>query len=578
LTGILGLFDPDGIDPRLVVSAAQAAAYRGRPEAVSNGVVAFAALMPDGAHCSAVVGKTADSLFVADMRIDQILGPPAEKLAKGPPATSLLDALLREAGPDALDSIAADFALARFDLRTRELTLARDAIGLRPLYWARRGRRVGFASDPEVLVRMGLETGEPDREALIEWLFGRGPVGDRTALTGIHRVERGHAIRFRANGAAAIQRWFKPERVLIDRELTLEAAAAEAREALVAAVVSRCEGRTVALTLSGGRDSSAVAAALAGAGIKATCITYVLQGEGVPSEAGIAREIARSFGHDHQEVSIAPHLAEGRMSEFARMARTPVQAVAIPIQLAICDAIRSIEAEVVLAGEGGDLLFMGFPITVYDLLREGRVGESIRAARNYHRLWTRSYAVTAKVGLRAISPRSILELRERFRSRPPWLVEPARPSVHPIRTDRMYLLDVLKNGLTGSAEVPERFFEHSGATLAWPLFDLRLVRLALRMPPLLRVPIPRPKPVLEAALLRGHTERLVKAPLGGFVRDLLLNTLSEFPNALGRAKLAADLGLVRREGLGGIGDLRWAWEAADLLGLEIWLRERERDG
>jgi asparagine synthetase B (glutamine-hydrolysing) len=578
LTGILGLFDPDGIDPQLVVSAAEAAAHRGRPEVISNGVVAFGALVPDGASGSAVLSKTTGSLFVADARIDQILGPPAEKAAKGPPPTSLLEALLRETGPDALESIAADFALARFDSRTGELILARDAFGLRPLYWARRGRRVGFASDPEALVGMRLATGEPDREALIEWLVGRGTFGDRTAVAGIHRVEPGHAVRFRANGTAAIHRWFRPERVVIDRELTLETAAAEARQALVAAVVSRCEGRTVALTLSGGRDSSALAAALAEAGIRATCITYVLQGEGVPSEAGIAREIARSLGHDYQEVPIPPHLEEARLFEFVRMAGGPMQVVGIPVQLAICDGLRSIEAEVVLAGEGGDLLFMGFPIAVYDLLREGRVGASLQAARNYHRLWTRSYAVTAKVGLRAISPQPILELRERLRSRPPWVVEPARRPVQPIRTDRMYLLDVLKAGLGSAAEVPERVFGHSGATLAWPFFDLRLVRLALRLPPLLRVPIPRPKPVLEAALLRGYAERLVKAPLGGFVRDLLLNTLSEFPNALGRATLAAELALVRREGLGRVGDLRWVWEAADLLGLEIWLRERERDG
>jgi len=260
------------------------------------------------------------------------------------------------------------------------------------------------------------------------------------------------------------------------------------------------------------------------------------------------------------------------------MAGGPLQVVGIPIQLGIYDGLRSIEAEVVLAGEGGDLLFMGFPIAVYDLLREGRVGASIQAARNYHRLWTRSYAVTAKVGLRAISPRPVLELRERLRSRPPWLVEPPRRRVQAIRTDRMYLLDVLKHGLGSSTEVPERVFGHGGAALAWPFFDLRLVRLALRLPPLLRVPIPCPKPVLEEALLLGRAEGLVKAPLGGFVRDLLRNTLSEFPKALGRATLAADLDLVHREGLGSVGDLRWAWETAGLLGLEIWLRERERDG
>ena len=79
-------------------------------------------------------------------------------------------------------------------------------------------------------------------------------------------------------------------------------------------------------------------------------------------------------------------------------------------------------------------------------------------------------------------------------------------------------------------------------------------------------------------MLQGRAQGLVKAPLGGFVRDLLLNTLTEFPKALGRATLAADLGLVQRDGLGSVGDLRWAWEAAGLLGLEIWLRERERDG
>ncbi len=578
MTGILGLFDPDGSDPELVVRAAEAAAHRGRPEVVSSGVVAFGALVPEGANGRAVVGKTPNSMFVADVRIDQILGPPAEKAAKGAPATSLLDALLRESGPDALESIAADFAAARYDAAAKDLILVRDAFGLRPLYWARHGQRVGFASDPEVLVRLGLVTGELDREALISWLFERGAYDDRTAIGGIHRVEPGHAVRFAQGGAVAVRRWFHPERVETERGLTLEAAASEARDALVASVRSRCNGRTAALMLSGGRDSSAIAVALAEAGIRATCVTYVLVGDGVPSEAGIARHLARSLGHAFHEVHVSPHLDKDRLPQFAQMSGGPIQGVGIPIQLALHDAIRCIGAEVVLAGEGGDLVFMGFPITVFDLLREGRVRASIRAARNYHRLWTRPYSVTAKVGLRALMPGSILRAREWFRPRPPWLQSPPSPSVRNIRSDRSYLLDLIGNGFASSAEIPERVFSFAGASVAWPMFDLRVVRLGLSLPPILRSPVPGPKPVLAEALLRGRDEGLAKAPLGGFVRDLVQNSLSEFPTAFGRGSLAANLGLVRRDGLGLVDDPRWAWEAADLLGLEVWLREKERHG
>ena len=72
MTGILGLLDPDGTDPELVMRAAQSAAHRGRPEIITNGVVAFGALVRDGARDRAVVNKTNVSIFVADARIDRL--------------------------------------------------------------------------------------------------------------------------------------------------------------------------------------------------------------------------------------------------------------------------------------------------------------------------------------------------------------------------------------------------------------------------------------------------------------------------------------------------------------------------
>ena len=573
--GIVGLFDPAGPDVDALRSSAGASSHRGRPIIASAGPVAFGVLQREGEDDRPL--ERDGSLAVADARIDALLGPPGANLAKGSDPTALLAAILERAGPPGLESVAADFAIARYDPATRELTLARDAFGLRPLFWARRKDRIGFASDPEVLIRLGLVGGDLDREAIVSWLFERGDYDERTPFAGVRRVEPGHAVRFDPR-TGVTRRWFRPESIDTDEDLSLETAAGATREALVAAVASRCQGRRVALMLSGGRDSAAVAVALAEAGIEATCITFVLGGEGVPSEEGIARDLATSLGHDHRRVDVEPRLEPERWAELARTNGRPFQGVGAPIQLAVREALEDIGADVVLAGEGGDLLFMAFPVAVFDLLRERRFAESLQAARNFHRLWTRPYWVTAKVGIRAITPRFFVQARERFRRHAPWLLPANLPTVSHVRSDRSYLLDLVSAGATNSAETPERVFSFSGARLAWPLLDQRVVSLALALPVSLRVPVPGPKPVLSAAALEGIDEGLVKAPLGGFVRALVENSLAEFPTTLGRGSLAANLGLVRKEGLAHVGDVRWAWEAADLLGLEIWLREKGRYG
>lgn len=576
MSGIIGLLDPGGPDPALLARAAHETSYRGRPVIVTEGAVALGVLTADG-EASGIVRRNG-YVTVSDARIDAVLPGTLAARLRGVEGSELLDAILAEAGPEGLQGVAADYAVARFDPRSGWLTLVRDAFGLRPLYWARSGPRFGFASDPEVLVRMGIASGDPDLEAIRSALFERAEYGDRTSLAGIRRVVPGRWVRLAVDGRTATGRWFHPEAVEPENDLTLEDAGKQAREAIIAATASRTTGKRVALMLSAGRDSSSVAVALAEAGVRASCFTYVLESDD-PSEATVARELALSLGHEWRELRVAPRLDPSRVAEIARLVGRPVKGVAAPIQLAMYDAVRDSAAEVVLAGEGGDLLFSAFPIAVLDLIRHGRVRAAVSAARGFHHYWTYPYAVTAKVGLRAILPRSVIAFRERIRPQPPWLIRPRRPRVRVDRSDRSYLRDLLSEGPSSAPEIPERLTRFAGAVLSWPLCDLRVVRLALRIPVKLRVPHPAPKPLLREALLRDRDSDLVKAPLGDYGHRLAQNCRRDFPDAFGAASRAAELGIVRKDGLSGVAAPRWAWEALDLLGLEGWLEHLEdRDG
>jgi asparagine synthase (glutamine-hydrolysing) len=76
---------------------------------------------------------------------------------------SLLHERLRLKGPECLSDFAAEFALVFADPTSGALVLARDAFGLHPLYFARRGRRLAFASDPDVLVALEVASGDLDQ-------------------------------------------------------------------------------------------------------------------------------------------------------------------------------------------------------------------------------------------------------------------------------------------------------------------------------------------------------------------------------------------------------------------------------
>ena len=166
--GLFGILDPSGADQPLLARAAESASYRGSQRIVASGPFAAGVYVPDGRLRS--FGARGECARGRRARRRWSSGSPAAKLERSFSGVELLDEVLRASGPPGLMGLAADFALARFDLQRGVLTLARDAFGLRPLYWAKVGRRFAFASDASVLQHLGLASADLDPAVVAGYL------------------------------------------------------------------------------------------------------------------------------------------------------------------------------------------------------------------------------------------------------------------------------------------------------------------------------------------------------------------------------------------------------------------------
>lgn len=570
MSGIFGLFDPAGPDVEALREAAARVTYRGRPVIHARPPVALGTFVRDGEEAGFI--ETEHGAFVADARVDATLsGTVAERLARRHSGAALLEAVLAARGPTALAELAADFALARFDAAAETLTLSRDAFGLRPIFWAERDSRVAFACDPAILVALGFATGELHRPTVASYLALRDFGGEQTAFVGIHRVLGGRWIRF---GRREVGRWFRPEDVPEERA-TPDEFAESLRGAVVAAVSARARGRQVCVLQSGGRDSGAVAVALAKAGVRATCLTQVFAPEHACSEEEPALELAEALGHRWCKCSAPTDVTPDDIAALPLLAGTPA-ALWGTLQLrALRDAAEATGAAVVLDGQGGEPLFSAAPVAVLDLVRAGRPRMAAAAAKNFHSRWTYPYSVQAKAIFRALAPGPLLELRERFRPIPPWVRERVTTRVDPVtapRSARHHLYVALASaGERPALEALERLFQTSNLEYACPLVDQRVVRLALALPVEFRVPLPGPKPILTRALLDGFDATRRKARFVSYFAHLADAVFKHFPSVLGAGSLSVAGKFVRPEGLTALREPRWRTGVLPLLSLEAWL-------
>lgn len=291
--------------------------------------------------------------------------------------TEVLVHLYEECGERLVERLRGMFAFAIWDRPRRRLLLARDRIGIKPLYYYRGPEELVFASEPKAILEHPGVPREVDPEALEDYLAYGVVLGSRSIFRGIERLLPGHTLLIEPGcWDRSPRRYWRlqmdPEegRSATDWEEALAAKFEEAvRYHLIADV-------PVGAFLSGGIDSGSVVAAAAarGAGELRT-FTMGFEEEGF-SELPAAREVAQRFGTQHTEQVVRPD-AVSLLDELTRFYDEPfADSSSIPTYLVSKLASRSVK--VALSGDGGDEAFGGYRRYAHDL-REAAVRERLPA-------------------------------------------------------------------------------------------------------------------------------------------------------------------------------------------------------
>lgn len=266
----------------------------------------------------------------------------------------------REWGEGCVEHLRGMFAFALWDRGRRTLFLARDRIGIKPLYYAvLPDGRLLFGSELKAL------TTHPDlprvlRPDAVEDYFAYGYIPDpKSFYQHAFKLPAGHTLTVRAGGEVPEPRQYWDLRFDDALPADMDAVAAALREELGDAVTSHMVADVpVGAFLSGGVDSSAVVAMMAGKAGEPVHTTSISFGDPAFDEAAYAASVARRYGSDH-------HVREVSPDDFDLVARLAgiydepyADSSALPTYR-VCELARE-HTKVVLSGDGGDETFAGY--------------------------------------------------------------------------------------------------------------------------------------------------------------------------------------------------------------------------
>lgn len=278
---------------------------------------------------------------------------------RGDGDTEVLLAAWREWGADCLDRLVGMFALAVWDARNRTLFLARDRLGIKPLFYHRAGTTFCFASEVKALAALPGFPRRPAPEALPLLLhYGYIPA-PRSAFENTFKLPPGHRASWDGE-RLDVRPWWTPPVPGTPRPIPAEAALERLEALLSRAVTDRLISDVpLGALLSGGIDSSLVAALMARASATPVRTFTIGFGEAEHDESGYAAAVARHLGTDHTALRLAPRDALNIVPRLAEIYDDPLaDASAIPTLLV--SALARTRVAVVLSGDGGDELFAGY--------------------------------------------------------------------------------------------------------------------------------------------------------------------------------------------------------------------------
>jgi asparagine synthase (glutamine-hydrolysing) len=265
-------------------------------------------------------------------------------------------------GPRALARFRGMFAFALADTTTGELVLARDPLGIKPLFFHQRGGGVVFASELKALLaaagtELRIEPGALVASMLYYWVPEQ-----RCAIQGVQKLPAGSWVRFHPDGSHETRYYWRIQDVAAD---AANDPAPDLRAVIKESVAAHLVADVpVSSFLSGGLDSSIVTvlAHQDSSAVDAYTITFRPEDqklEAMPDDAVYARKVAARFGIDLHEIEISPDIVN-LLPRMVDILDEPIGDPAAINTLLMCEAARERGVKVILSGMGADELFGGY--------------------------------------------------------------------------------------------------------------------------------------------------------------------------------------------------------------------------
>ena len=273
-------------------------------------------------------------------------------------------------GPDCLSRLDGMFAFALYDCDKRQLFLARDRLGVKPLYLARlEGGAIAFASEMKGLLAHPLMRRQVDPLAIEDYMTWGYVPDHRVMLRGVEKVPAGHFLLLEhGRSPGPPQQWWDVSFAGREKGRT-EDLSAQLLHLMREGVSSRMVADVpLGAFLSGGVDSSSVVALMSEA--SAAPVTSCSIGFDVESvdETRHARQVAELFGTDHHERTVSADQF-GEIDRIAAIFDEPfADASALPT-LRVCELARE-HVTVALSGDGADEAFAGYRRQLFQLREE----------------------------------------------------------------------------------------------------------------------------------------------------------------------------------------------------------------
>jgi asparagine synthase (glutamine-hydrolysing) len=249
------------------------------------------------------------------------------------------------------------FSIALWDVRERTLLLARDRLGVKPMYWAPVAGGLLYASEPHAILASGLVPARPDLHALGQYLTLQYVPPPSTGFRGIRKLAPGEAMTYRG-GAIRAWRWWELPSEPAARPSSDAEMLDELDELMRRATASRLRSDVpLGAFLSGGIDSSLVVAYMAEAlpRVRTFSVDFPVAAF---SEGAHARRVAAIYGTEHEEFVVAPDIIPTLPAVVRRLGEPFADSSAIPTYL--LSELTSRHVTVALSGDGGDEAFGGY--------------------------------------------------------------------------------------------------------------------------------------------------------------------------------------------------------------------------